>query len=225
MTGVPIRIVTVSREFGSGGSDLAHALGRTLGWRVVDRGVVAQVARTLHVPEEDVEARDEATPRLGDRLGQLLAGAFPEVLPPVESPAVPWDAVAAMSERIVVAAAAEPPVIIVGHGGVCLFQDDPAALHVRVTAPESYRVEQVMARLSLERDAAEEEIRTRDQARRLFIHHRFDRDWTDVRMYAVVLNSQRVSADAGAAMLAALIASAEGRPGDGASPPGDAARE
>lgn len=201
----PVRLVTLSREFGSGGSDLAQALGRRLGWRVVDKEVVRRVARTLQLPEEAVEARDEAAPRLGERLGELLAGAFPELVPPTGMPVPDYEAVAELSEAILRDAAANPPVICVGHGGMCLFEGTPGALHVRVTAPRPYRVAQVMSRLGMSRGEAEEEVRVRDDARREHIRHRFDREITDPGLYAVVVNSERIPPEDGATLLAALI--------------------
>lgn len=197
--------MTVAREFGSGGSDLARALGRRTGWRVVDRGVVAEIARALHVPEEVVEARDEATPRLGERLGKLLAGAFPELLPPPGEPEVDYETVAGMSERILREAASEPPVIIVGHGGMCLFADVACSLHVRVVAPEEFRVEQVMRRLSMGREEALEEIRLRDGSRQHYVRQRFGLTWDDPTLYAMVLNSSQVTPEGGAEAVESLL--------------------
>src|SRR5262245_55586904 len=54
-----MRAVTISREYGSGGGEIAARLARQLGWRLVDHEVVAQVARALGVSEAEAAAYDE----------------------------------------------------------------------------------------------------------------------------------------------------------------------
>lgn len=203
-----IGVVTVSREFGSGGSDLAHALGRRLGWRVVDKQLVARVARELQVPEEEVAARDEHVPGLAERVGAFLAGAFAEVTPPVVPPSSYPDEsdVAEVADTILLEAADRPPVVLVGHGGMCLLADRDDVLHVRVVAPLEHRVGEVCRRLEMDEAAAREETRARDHDRAHYIRHRFDRAWDDPTLYALVMNSEVVSAEEGARAVEALLA-------------------
>lgn len=213
-----VGVVTVSREFGSGGSDLAHALGRRLGWRVVDKQLVARVARELQVPEREVAARDEHVPGLAERVGAFLAGAFAEVTPPVVPPSHPDEQdVAEVADTILLEAAQQPPVVLVGHGGMCLLAGRNDTLHLRVVAPLEHRVREVARRLEMDEAAAREEIRARDQSRAHYIRHRFDRAWDDATLYGLVLNSAVVGAERGARAVEALLA---GRLSPPASRPG-----
>lgn len=202
-----VGVVTVSREFGSGGSDLAHALGRRLGWRVVDKQLVARMARELDVPEREVAARDEHVPGLAERVGAFLAGAFAEVTPPVVMPSYPDESeVARVADTILLEAARQPPVVLVGHGGMCLLADRDDVLHVRVVAPLEHRVREVCRRLEMDEGRAREEVRARDDDRAHYIRHRFDRAWDDPALYALVLNSAVVRPEDGARAIEALLA-------------------
>src|SRR3954451_2473065 len=76
----PMRAVTVSREYGSGGGEIAGRLAHRLGWRLVDHEVIAQVARELAIPETEVEARDENVEgrisRIMRSIRRSVSGAF-----------------------------------------------------------------------------------------------------------------------------------------------------
>lgn len=201
-----VRLVTVAREYGSGGSDLARALGRTPGWKVLeDREIVRRVARELGVPERDVAARDERVATLAERLGNSLAGVFPELLLPPDAPEIDEDAVAEASAQVLRDAAEDPPVVVVGHGGMCLFAERPDAFHIRVTAPFEHRVGAVSVRLDLARDAAAEEIRARDRQRAAYVRRRFGVEWDDSTLYHLVLNSERIAPRRGAELLRPLL--------------------
>ena len=82
----PIRIITISRLFGAGGSSLADALGKRLGWKVLDRALVAEVARRLQRPEADVAAIDEQVLGPWERAAAFASAAFPEMpIPPLQA--------------------------------------------------------------------------------------------------------------------------------------------
>ncbi|MGD2069151.1 MAG: cytidylate kinase-like family protein [Gemmatimonadota bacterium] len=201
-----IHLITVAREFGSGGSDLAGAVGRRLGWTVLhDREVVRRVAARLGAPERDVEASDEHVATLAERLGASLAGAFPEVVLPPSAPSVDVDRVADAAVTVLLEAAVEPDVIVVGHGGMCLFADRGDSLHVRVVASLEHRVAEVVRRLEMSDEAAREEIHARDVDRRGYIRRRYGPEWDDPTLYHLVINIERVGPDSAAAMVATLV--------------------
>ena len=201
-----VRIVTVAREFGSGGSELARAIGARLGWSVLeDAEVVRRVARRLDAPEHEVEARDEHVATLAERMGTSLALAFPEMVLPPEPPRVDEGQVAATAFDVLRDAAEDPPGVVVGHGGMCLFAERDDALHLRVVAPREHRVRAVAERLGMSREAAEEELRARDADRASWVQRHFGVRWNDATLYALVLNSERVPAEEGAALVERLI--------------------
>ncbi|MGZ8413272.1 MAG: cytidylate kinase-like family protein [Gemmatirosa sp.] len=66
-------IVTVSRQFGAGGSELAARVAEALGWPLLDNALLDEVAARLGTSREAVAARDERRPSLASRLADALA--------------------------------------------------------------------------------------------------------------------------------------------------------
>ena len=76
-------IITVSRQYGSGGSEVAARVARALEWHLYDNEVVNEVARRLGMSVEDVSAREERVPSLPERIASAMALGMPEVMPTV----------------------------------------------------------------------------------------------------------------------------------------------
>lgn len=139
--GHKIRIVTVSRESGAGGAYVATALGKRLGWPVVDKALAEEVARRLQAPLPDVEGVDEYTGGLLQRLGKIFARGGPEFAFAPDHPDP--DVVARAEQEVIRNAAESPPVIVVGRGAQCVLHRRPDALHVRLVAPLETRAKRL----------------------------------------------------------------------------------
>src|SRR5436305_7831996 len=142
-----MRAVTVSREYGSGGGEIAARLARQLGWQLVDHEIVVQAARELEIQETAVEAHDEYVEstfsRILNGIRHLTSEAF--TLPVGTSSAAsspPTAETLAYQETLrylVEAAANAGHVVIVGRGGQVLLADWRDVLHVRVVSPLEQR--------------------------------------------------------------------------------------
>ena len=66
-------IITISRQYGSGGSEVAERTAKMLGWELLDNEVVDAVAARLGLSIEEVKAREERAPSLVERLSSALA--------------------------------------------------------------------------------------------------------------------------------------------------------
>src|SRR5918992_4725437 len=82
-------VVTISRMFGSGGSDIAARVAQALGWSLLDNAFVDAVAERLGVPRDEVSAREERVPSLAERLANAMALGSPEMMPPVPETPLP----------------------------------------------------------------------------------------------------------------------------------------
>src|SRR5690625_2814541 len=83
---MPIRIITISRLFGAGGAPLAAALGQRLGWQVMDRRLINEVARRLDRPEEDIVEYEERGLSTWERAMAFASNAFTEMpIPPLQT--------------------------------------------------------------------------------------------------------------------------------------------
>ncbi|HEX4714668.1 MAG TPA: cytidylate kinase family protein, partial [Ktedonobacteraceae bacterium] len=86
-----MQAVTLSREYGSGGGEIAARLARVLGWKLVDHEAVVQVAQELGISVEDAEVCDEHVESLGMRLLNGLSLLQPATANALQTIAVPND--------------------------------------------------------------------------------------------------------------------------------------
>jgi cytidylate kinase len=198
-----VQIVTISREFGAGGSDVARMLGERLGWKVVDRSLIQEVARRLGASEEEIDALDEHVGGILERLGAVFVRGTPELPTP---PPRPDPLQVAEIERAILRDSVNAlPMIVVGHGTQCIFHGRPDALHVRLVGPLQDRVRRAAERLGLEHSAAEARARRADQDRHQYIRHHFHSEWNDPHLYDVQLNTGGVRLDEVVELLYGMI--------------------
>jgi CMP/dCMP kinase len=203
----PVQLITLSREYGAGGSELGVLLGQKLGWPVLDHGLVRQLAARLRCDEGEVVAMDEHAPSFFERLASAATVTAPESR--VHSR--PWttdpDCVAAAAREVLLEAAQHPPVIIVGHGGNCLFCARPEVLRIRVVAPFDLRVQRVARRTGAPSQAAAADVRRRDADRQHYLQRYYKSDMNDPCSYDLQINTGTVTLEAAAELVIALIQS------------------
>ena len=197
-------ILTISHQYGSGGSRIARDLGQRLQWAVWEKEIVRQIATQYKVSEEYVEAKDERVDSFIERMVGLFGmGGFEsayEVPPPL------WltDAqLARMTRGIVEDVAKDGRAIVVGRAGNFILADHPQALHVFILAPLSVRIARVMEAEKLTHAAAEQRIIGMDKIRADYVRTFYHADWRDPGRYHLVIDSG-VWGDAGTTDLIAL---------------------
>ena len=148
---------------------------------------------------------DEHAPSLLERLAAVAVVTAPESR--VHS--TPWstdpDCVAAAARAVLLEAAKTPPVIIVGHGGNCLFRDRPDVLRVRVTAPFDVRVQRVARRTGVTEQRAAADIRRRDADRQQYLQRYYRSDMNDACGYDLQINTGTVPLESALQLILALI--------------------
>src|SRR2546421_12723513 len=126
-----MRAVTISREYGSGGGEIAVRLAKRLGWQLIDHEVVVRVAQKLHVSEEEAEAHDECVESLASRIFKSLRLVHPTMPVTVEIP-LTMDSRAFYETRsqIIEGAVATGHAVIVGSGAQAHLAQRRDGLHV-----------------------------------------------------------------------------------------------
>jgi cytidylate kinase len=200
-----IELITVSRQFGAGGSELARKLGERLGWPVLDDEVACRCAQRLNLETATVERLREHSPTLLARLSAALLVAPPEAPGIDTTHLLRIDAIAEAAFESITEAARSLPLIVVGFGTQCIFADRPDALHVRLVAPVSTRVQRLRARFGWDATTAESRARRMDDDRRRYVQRYFHRDVNDPLLYDVQINTGRTTFDEGASMIERLV--------------------
>jgi cytidylate kinase len=197
----PVQLITISREFGAGGSELGVLLGETLGWPVLDHELVRQLAVRLKCEEGEVKAMDEHAPSFFERLAAVAVVTAPES----RAHSTPWttdpDCVAAAAREVLLEAVKHPPLIVVGHGGNCLFRGRPDVLRIRVTAPLEVRVQRVARRTGITPQQAAAEVRRRDADRQNYLQRYYHSDVNDACQYDLQINTATVPLEAAAQLV------------------------
>src|SRR5205823_1360173 len=185
-----MRAVTISREYGSGGGEVARRLAGRLGWHLVDHEVVMDVARALGVTEAEAEAHDEHADRLASRI-LLSLGVVPSAAPaplPVEL-SMDQPAYDEARRTVVEGATKAGHAVIVGRGAQVLLAPRRDVLHVRIIAPLEQRIQYVMQREKLDHAAAERRIQAKDRDRANFLMSAHHKNPSDARLYDLVVNT------------------------------------
>jgi cytidylate kinase len=199
-------IVTISRKYGAGGSEVGRRVAEQLGWTVIDNEFVSAVATQAGLPAEEVAAHEERVPSLIIRLGRALASSSPEMFVPGAAPTEPEEErLVAVTERVIQEAAAHGRVVLVGRGGQALLAGtpEPEALHVYVTAPRDARVRVVMERLGLPEVEAARTVDTTDADRDRYVQRYYRRRRDDPANYHLVVNTALLGYDGAADLVVA----------------------
>lgn len=201
----PISLITISRQFGAGGSELATAIGERLGWPVLDRDLAHRVAERLRLEDQVVQKFDEHTPSFFARVAAMMVTPQPEgfSFPPEDLPS--HDAVAEATAQVIREAGGSPPLIVVGHGGSCIFAGRSDVLHLRVNASTRGRCARIVRRMHVTPGEASSMVHRADLDRRAYIQRYFHRDWHDPLLYDLHLNTDRLSIDEAADMITRLV--------------------
>ena len=202
----PVQIVTLSREYGAGGSQLGLLLGSALAWPVLDRDLAERLAKQLRCKSADVEEHHERAPRLLER----IAAAFTVV--PSDAPILPElsripnpDLLFDATRAVLLEAVRTPPLIVIGHGANCLLCDRRDVLRVRVTAPYGVRVRRVARRTGQSVDEAGADVRQRDADRRQYLDRYYHKETNDPYQYDLQINTATITLDVAAQMVVRLI--------------------
>jgi hypothetical protein len=233
-------VITLSRQLGSHGEEIATRVAEELGLRLVDAETINRAAQKAGVPQIALaELESESQRSLTNRMLNALR-AMPGLLPLSEtstafselpgmtlpftglfSPTVPplstWlDGYVRMVGLVVQGLARQGNVLILGRGGQVLLRNDPGILHVQIVAPLSHRIAVVMRRQNLNKRDAQNRIRTSDRARFDYIRRYHDADWLDATLYHLTINTGCVPVPVAADLvIAAQKALSEPRTEDG----------
>jgi len=192
-----MRAITVSREYGSGGGEIASRLASHLGWELVDHEIVARIAQDLDVPEEEVEIHDERGESTVSHILTSMRAIHPALFtisPPMPILTNPTLYHQALS-RVVEGAIAGGQVVIIGRGSQVILAGRRDVMHVRIVAGLKHRIAYVMKREGLDRASALNRIQVKDQDRMRYLQSYYHRRPDDTALYDLAINTSIIDLD------------------------------
>ncbi len=184
-------VVTISRQVGSLGTEIAQAVAGKLNYEYIDKEKITQALVGYGLPMTAVEKFDEKKPSFWDSW-QIQKRKFLHFL-----------------QAVIYDFASKGDAVIVGRGGQVLLRNIPGVLHVRIVAPFDMRVKRMMEREKREESLVAETLRRSDRDSAGFIRFFFDADWDDQGLYDLVINTQKLSENSGVKTIAELVLSPE----------------
>ena len=183
------KIVTIEREYGCGGSEIAALLAGRLGWKLWDQLLTEEIARLAHCSQAVVQQREERTDPLYYRLFKsFLRGSYEGSLNAPKLNVVDSEKIVKLSQRVVLHAAEKGNCVIVGRGSQLFLSNRPDTFRVFLYAPREDKVHRLRGRGKSEADA-EQLVDTVDRERAHFIEKYFRINWPDRAVYHVMLNT------------------------------------
>lgn len=200
-------IVTVSRQFGAGGSRVAEKVADALGWQLYDNAMVDEIAARLGTTVEAVSARDERAPSLAERVASTISLTATQFLPDVSGAGIPpsEERIVEVTKRVMEEAVSAGPAVIVGRGAQCLLAMRSDALHVFCCAPLDALVANTMTNDSLSREEARRRVLDMNARRADYVKRYWSRDWRDAANYHLCVDTAWLGVD-GAAELIVQVA-------------------
>ena len=184
-------IITISRLYGSGGSEVAARVARTLGWTLLDNEVVDSVAERLGMTRAEVTAREERVPSLVERLADAMALGTPEMMPGVADTPLPpsEERLVEVTRRVVEEAVAHGPVVVVGRGAQSMLAARADAIHVFCYAPRPALVARAAKRLGVDTAEAQRVVDETNRQREQYVKKHWNRSWRAAESYHLCVNT------------------------------------
>ncbi len=209
-------VITISRQYASGGDEIATRVCALLGYRYFDKWLISQLTASAG-PGEVVDFHEDDY-RMRSFLDRLLGRTPPRPARTGGSSSETPDgggtrAAAELDEQAaigVVQAAVRTGsdlgnVVIVGRGGQAILRDKPDVVHLRIEAPLARRIERLRSIVDFTYAAAVEEIRDRDRTAAGYIKRFYGVDWADPTLYHMVINTGRCDLDVAARLIVSAV--------------------
>ena len=184
-----IKIITVEREYGCGGGEIAQLLANRLEWKLWDQALTEEIARLAECPKAVVLVREEKNDPLYYRLFKsFLRGSFEGSINAHKLKLVDSESILKITRHVVCRVAGEGNCVIVGRGAQHFLENRDDTLRVFLYAPRQDKIRRVIGRGNTEHEA-EELVDRVDQERMDFIQRYFHVEWPTRHLYHLMLNT------------------------------------
>lgn len=195
------KIITISREFGSGGRSIGRRVAQELGIPFYDKELVDQIALESGFAPEFVEENGEHAPGLS-----RLAYAFaPQGVPGVMNGLSTADFLWNVQCGVILQLAEKGPCVIVGRNADYILKDRPDCLNVFIHAAIPFRAERIVKLYGESEKSPESRLMEKDKRRRVNYQHYTGRTWGQAQNYNICLDSSVIGIDKCVDMIVSVV--------------------
>ncbi|BCL81143.1 cytidylate kinase-like family protein [Ktedonobacteria bacterium brp13] len=187
-------VITISRQFGSGGSDIARLVAQWANVKYVDYEIITEVAKRLGVDMQRAEEQDEHTRGMAEHIIEAMQSSNPFALQYALSPTRARQQskellYLQLTQNVILETASIGDAIIVGRGSQFLLHNNPRTLHIHIFAPLPYRIENIMKERQLTHNAARQLIEQRDYEQNSYLRRYYGSDGNQPSLYHLLINT------------------------------------
>ena len=189
------KIITIGREFGSGGHEIGQKLADRLGIPLYDHRLVSMAAEALNVRTEDAERVDESSLNTFVASYTMTPGMYTDFINAASYiPSFETDVYRKQTE-IIRSLAQKGPCVIVGRCADYVLKDRAECINVFICADKEDRKKRIMELYGLTERKAAERIRKTDKERRYYYEVHTGQDWGSIRSHQMLLNVSMLGID------------------------------
>ena len=200
------RIITISREFGSGGRSIGRKVAEKLGIPFYDKELVDQVALESGFAPKFVEENGEHSPGKSMFSYAFASGGVPGVMNGLSTADFLWN----IQCNVILQLAEKGPCVIVGRNADYILKDRSDCLHAFIHADKQFRSERIVRLYGESEKSPEARLNEKDKRRRINYQHYTGRTWGDSHNYDICLCSSRLGVEACADMIVELVNASKG---------------
>ena len=195
------KILTISREFGSGGRTIGHQVANALGIPFYDKELVEQVALESGFAEKFVEEHGEHS-----SAGSIFAYAFaPQRVPGVMQGLSTADFLWNIQCSVILQLAEQGPCVIVGRNADYILKDRPDTLHAFIQANMDARAERIVRLYGESEKSPQARLNEKDKRRKVHYQHYTGRTWSQAQNYDICLDSSKLGIETCTEILVKLM--------------------
>ena len=184
-----IKVLTIEREYGCGGGDIARKTADRLGWALWDQVLTSEIARLCNCERSEVETREERVDPVYYRLFKsILRGSFEGSLNVHRLNLLDCDSIVRHTEQLVQKAASKGNCVIVGRGSQHFLRDRADTMRVFLYAPRSEKIRRLVAS-GVSAAEVEQLVDSVDNDRAAFVEKYFQLEWPNRPIYHAMFNT------------------------------------
>lgn len=179
------KIITISREFGSGGRTIGRMVADALNIPFYDKELVDQIALESGFAPKFVEEHGEHSPGRSALSYAFAAQGVPGVMNGMSTADFLWN----IQCSVILQLADKGPCVIVGRNADYILKDRPDTLHVYIHADMAYRADRIVRLYGESEKSPAARLQEKDKRRRVNYQHYTGREWGQAQNYDICLNS------------------------------------
>ncbi len=210
-------VVTLSRQIGSGGDEIAVRVRELLGYRYFDKQIMIEAAAEAGLCQEEIVDFSEERYKVQDFLSRLFRSGprpvkevltrtpFHQTIDTLNARGLDEQQCAALVRHTILKAYETGSIVIVGRGGQAILRDKPGVLHARVIAPLDQRIQRLREQGMVGIADIKACIAQKDRATAEYLKRFYDVEWNDPTLYHLILNTGLIDLDTAARIVVAAV--------------------